>query len=80
LSKRPEQRIVFATAHLDNLRKQLHKIGKTVVVLNKPFRSKSLFEVIDTKVHKLPPEKKSGEGHTEWVKLSGVSDDEYWDD
>ena len=50
LDLRPQQRILFATAHEKDLIKKFDKIGRPVEVLNKPFKLSSLIKNIESKV------------------------------
>lgn len=50
LDLRPNQRILFATAHEDQMIKNFDKIRRGVEVLNKPFSLQTLIKNVETKV------------------------------
>lgn len=72
LDERPNQRIIFATAHKDDVLKNFEKIRKGVEIFEKPFHLKNLIEAIESKVHKIPKKDILMKGFRKWDE-SGIS-------
>lgn len=73
LDERPSQRIIFATAHKDEVIKNFNKIRKSVELFEKPFHLKNLIYAVESKVHKIPKKDIVMKGFRRLDETSGIS-------
>lgn len=66
LDQRPNQRIIFATAHRDQVIKNFGKIRKAVEIFDKPFHLKNLIYAVESKTHKIPKQPLKKRGFRYW--------------
>lgn len=69
----PTQRIIFATAHRDQVVKNIDKIRRTVEIFEKPFRLKKLIESVESKHFELPNPSRSLRTPRKWDGVTGLS-------
>ena len=75
LDERPQQRIVFATAHKDSVIRDFPKYGRSVEVIEKPFPANFLVKGLESKVH-FEPKRQIRKGYQrDWDGSSGLSAD-----
>ena len=73
LDERPSQRIIFATAHKDEVIKNFDKIRKSVELFEKPFHLKNLINAVESKVHKIQKKNIVMKGFRKWDNDDGIS-------
>ena len=75
LDERPQQRIVFATAHKDQVWNDFKKFNRDVEIIEKPFSVDFLVKGLESKVH-LEPKRQIRKGYQRnWDGSSGLSAD-----
>ena len=75
LDERPQQRVVFATAHKDKVFKEFEKYKRAVEVVQKPFSVDFLVKGLESKVH-MEPKRQIRKGYQRnWDGSRGLSAD-----
>lgn len=73
LDLRPRQRIIFATAHKDQVLENYEKIRRGVELFEKPFHLENLIKAVESKVHKLSKQDVVMRGFRKWDGANGIS-------
>lgn len=66
LDLRPQQRIIFASAHMDDVIKNMNKFRRSVEFFAKPFHLDSLIYAVETPIHKIAKRPFGAEGFRIW--------------
>ena len=66
LDLRPKQRIIFASAHMDDVIKNMEKFRRSVEFFQKPFHLENLVHAVETTIHKIPKPPLGSDGFRIW--------------
>lgn len=66
LNLRPQQRIIFASAHMDDVIKNKNKFRRSVEFFAKPFHLNNLIYAVETPIHKIGKMPFGAEGFRIW--------------